>query len=60
MPQDARDPEEQLGIYMAVVEDLVHIGTVAMDGLGEPSDGSPLSLKLLLYHMPKVYAFHRD
>ena len=45
---------------MTTVEYLISVGAVAMDGLGKPCDGAPLSLKLGLNQMPKMKLFHRD
>lgn len=58
MPQNARNTEQQFSIYMAVAENLVGIGAVAMDGLGEPCDGAPLCLQLGLDQMSEMNVFH--
>ena len=60
MPQNTRNAEQQFRVYMAVVEYLIRIGAVAMDGLGEPGDGPSLSLKLGLNQMSKMKVLHRD
>lgn len=60
MPQNTRNAEQQFRVYMTVVEYLISIGAVAMDGLGEPGDGPSLSLKLGLNQMSEVKVFHRD
>ena len=55
-----RDAEQQLGVDVAIGEDLVGVGAVAMDGTGEPGDGASLPLKLGLYHVSEVNVSHRD
>lgn len=45
------DAHEQVGVDMTIAEYLVNIGSIAMDGLGEPNDGTTLSFQLGLYQM---------
>ena len=58
VPQHARDAEQQVGVDVAIVKDLVGIGPVAMDGLGKPSNGTPLGLQLVPNQIAKMNACH--
>lgn len=53
--QDDADALEQAGIYALALEDVIHIGTVAVQLGGQPSHAALLSIELCFYFFTYVY-----
>ena len=58
MAQHFGNAEKQFRIDMTVIENLIGIGTVAMDVLGKPSNSAPLCLQFGLDYFANVKLLH--
>lgn len=53
--QDSADAFQQAGVYALALEDIIHIGTVAVQPLRQPSRTAFLAMQFCFYFFADVY-----